>query len=62
MTKHQAAHSRNSADVDHASSGKTTLCEAIPARAGVVSRLGNLAASSTNSDDHVSEINRQISI
>src|SRR6266496_2778087 len=53
---------RNFAIVGHASSGKTMLCEAMLACAGVINRMGSIAAGSTVSDYHVSEINRQISV
>lgn len=62
MKEYQAADIRNFAVVGHASSGKTMLCEAMLACAGVINRMGSIAAGSTVSDYHVSEINRQISV
>ena len=62
MKEYQAADIRNFAVVGHASSGKTMLCEAMLACAGVINRMGSIAAGSTTSDYHVSEINRQISV
>jgi len=62
MKEYQAADIRNFAVVGHATSGKTTLCEAMLACAGVINRLGSVAAGSTVSDYHVSEIQRQISV
>src|ERR1700758_5102604 len=52
---------RNFAIVGHASSGKTTLSEAMLACAGVIGRMGNIAQGSTVSDYHVSEKQHQIS-
>jgi len=62
MKEYQAADIRNFAVVGHATSGKTMLCEAMLACAGVINRMGSIAAGSTVSDYHVSEINRQISV
>lgn len=62
MKEYQAADIRNFAVVGHASSGKTMLCEAMLACAGVINRMGSIAAGTTTSDYHVSEINRQISV
>lgn len=62
MKEYQAADIRNFAVVGHASSGKTMLCEAMLACAGVINRMGSIAAGTTVSDYHVSEINRQISV
>jgi elongation factor G len=62
MKEYQAADIRNFAVVGHATSGKTMLCEAMLACAGVINRMGTIAAGSTVSDYHVSEINRQISV
>jgi elongation factor G len=53
---------RNFAVVGHASSGKTTLTEAMLMCAGVVNRMGRIADGSTVSDYHVSEKNRRISV
>ncbi|MBI3878265.1 MAG: elongation factor G [Verrucomicrobia bacterium] len=52
---------RNFAIVGHASSGKTTLSEAMLACAGVINRMGSIAAGTTVSDYHDSEKNRRIS-
>lgn len=62
MKDYQAADIRNFAVVGHASSGKTMLCEAMLACAGVINRMGSIAAGSTVSDYHVSEQQRQISV
>src|SRR5437899_3125723 len=62
MKEYQAADIRNFAVVGHASAGKTMLCEAMLACAGVINRMGSIAAGSTVSDYHVSEVNRQISV
>lgn len=62
MKEYQAADIRNFAVVGHASAGKTLLCEAMLACAGVINRMGSIANGSTVSDYHVSEINRQISV
>jgi elongation factor G len=59
---YQAADIRNFAIVGHASSGKTMLSEAMLASAGVINRMGNIAAGSTVSDYHDSEQQRQISV
>ena len=52
---------RNFAIVGHASSGKTTLSEAMLACAGVIGRMGNIAQGTTVSDYHVTEKQHQIS-
>src|ERR1041385_2743279 len=52
---------RNFAIVGHASSGKTTLSEAMLACAGVIGRMGNVAQGTTVSDYHVTEKQHQIS-
>jgi elongation factor G len=62
MKEYQAADIRNFAVVGHASSGKTMLSEAMLATAGVINRMGNIAAGSTVSDYHDSEQQRQISV
>src|SRR5512138_2142923 len=62
MKEYQAADIRNFAIVGHASSGKTMLSEAILATAGVINRMGSIAAGSTVSDYHESEQQRQISV
>src|ERR1051325_4018047 len=62
MKKYQAADIRNFAVVGHASSGKTMLCEAMLACAGVINRMGSIAAGSTVSDYHDNEQERQISV
>src|SRR3954447_8909754 len=62
MKEYQAADIRNFAVVGHASSGKTMLCEAMLASAGVINRMGSIAAGSTVSDYHDNEKHRQISV
>src|SRR6266542_6915499 len=62
MKEYQAGDIRNFAIVGHASSGKTMLSEAMLACAGVINRMGSIAAGSTVSDYHDSERNRQISV
>src|SRR5512136_3098747 len=62
MKDYQAADIRNFAIVGHASSGKTLLSEAMLATAGVITRMGAIAAGSTVSDYHESEQQRQISV
>jgi len=62
MKEYQAADIRNFAIVGHASSGKTMLSEAMLASAGVINRMGSIAAGSTVSDYHVTEQERQISV
>src|SRR5438045_8958823 len=61
MATPSAGDLRNFAIVGHASSGKTTLSEAMLACAGVIGRMGNIAQGSTVSDFHVSEKQHQIS-
>ena len=62
MKEYQPANIRNFAVVGHASSGKTMLCEAMLACAGVINRMGSIAAGSTVSDYHDNEQARQISV
>lgn len=62
MKEYQAAEIRNCALVGHASSGKTMLSEAMLACAGVINRMGSIAAGSTVSDYHETEKQRQISV
>src|SRR5215472_5803621 len=62
MKEYQPAEIRNFAIVGHASSGKTMLSEAMLATAGVINRMGSIAAGSTVSDYHDSEQQRQISV
>ena len=62
MKEYQPADIRNFAIVGHASSGKTMLSEAMLACAGVINRMGSIAAGSTVSDYHDSEQQRQISV
>jgi elongation factor G len=62
MKEYQAGDIRNFAIVGHASSGKTMLCEAMLACAGVINRMGSIAAGTTLSDYHDSERARQISV
>src|SRR6476620_2701949 len=61
MATPSAADIRNLAIVGHASSGKTTLSEAMLACAGVIGRMGGIAQGTTVSDYHVSEKQHQIS-
>jgi elongation factor G len=62
MKEYQPSEIRNFAIVGHASSGKTMLSEAMLACAGVINRMGGIAAGSTVSDYHDSEQQRQISV
>jgi elongation factor G len=62
MKEYQPAEIRNFAIVGHASSGKTMLSEAMLACAGVINRMGSIAAGTTVSDYHETEKNRQISV
>ncbi|MFO1477922.1 MAG: elongation factor G [Verrucomicrobiota bacterium] len=62
MKEYQPADIRNFAIVGHASSGKTMLSEAMLACAGVINRMGSIAAGSTVSDYHDNEKSRQISV
>jgi elongation factor G len=62
MKEYQPAEIRNFAIVGHASSGKTMLSEAMLACAGVINRMGAIAAGTTVSDYHDSEKHRQISV
>jgi elongation factor G len=61
MATPSAGDLRNFAIVGHASSGKTTLSEAMLACLGVIGRTGNIAQGTTVSDCHVSEKQHQIS-
>ena len=62
MKEFQPADIRNFAVVGHASAGKTLLTEAMLACAGVINRMGSIAAGTTVSDYHESEKKRQISV
>ena len=62
MKEYSTADIRNLAVVGHGSSGKTMLCEAMLACAGVIGRLGSVERGSTVSDYHEEEQRRQISI
>ncbi len=62
MKEYLPADIRNFAIVGHASSGKTMLSEAMLACAGVINRMGSIAAGSTVSDYHESEHQRRISV
>src|SRR5215472_339272 len=62
MKEYQPADIRNFAIVGHASCGKTMLSEAMLECAGVINRMGSIAAGSTVSDYHDSEQQRQISV
>src|SRR5436190_3624190 len=62
MKEYKPADIRNFAIVGHASAGKTMLSEAMLACAGVINRMGSIAAGSTVSDYHDNEQARQISV
>ncbi len=62
MKEYKPGDIRNFAVVGHASSGKTILSEAMLACAGVINRMGSIAAGSTVSDYHDNEQQRQISV
>src|SRR5437016_7079332 len=62
MKEYKPADIRNFAIVGHASCGKTMLSEAMLACAGVINRMGTIAAGSTVSDYHENEQSRQISV
>jgi elongation factor G len=62
MKTHNAPDIRNFAIVGHASCGKTMLSEAMLSCAGVINRMGSIAAGNTVSDYHVSEQQRHISV
>src|SRR6266404_8558441 len=62
MKEYQPGEIRNFAIVGHASCGKTMLSEAMLACAGVINRMGSIAAGSTVSDYHENEQHRQISV
>jgi elongation factor G len=62
MKEYQPGDIRNFAIVGHASCGKSMLSEAMLACAGVINRMGTIAAGSTVSDYHESEQHRQISV
>ena len=62
MKEYKPEDIRNFAVVGHASSGKTMLSEAMLACAGVINRMGSIAAGTTVSDYHDNEQHRQISV
>jgi elongation factor G len=62
MKVYQPGDIRNFAVVGHASSGKTSLCEAMLACGGVITRQGTIAGGNTVSDYHDDERERGISI
>src|SRR2546426_12210490 len=62
MKEYKPGDIRNFAIVGHASSGKTMLSEAMLEAAGVINRMGSIAAGSTVSDYHDNEQHRQISV
>src|SRR5216110_1157444 len=62
MKEYKPGDIRNFAIVGHASSGKTMLSEAMLACAGVINRMGSIAAGSTVSDYHDNEQSRRISV
>src|SRR5262245_10996102 len=55
MKTYQPADLRSFAIVGHASSGKTTLAEAMLVCAGIINRMGNIAQGNTVSDYHEDE-------
>src|SRR3954470_16665319 len=61
MATSSAGDLRNFAIVGHASSGKTSLSEAMLACAGVIGRMGHIAQGTTVSDYHASEKQHRIS-
>ena len=61
MATSSAGELRNFAIVGHASSGKTTLAEAMLAGTGVIGRMGNITQGTTVSDYHATEKQHQIS-
>src|SRR5436309_16128553 len=61
MATPSAGDLRNFAIAGHASSGKTTLSEAMLTSGGVIGRMGNIAQGTTVSDYHVSVRQHQIS-
>ncbi|MBI1177421.1 elongation factor G [bacterium] len=62
MKNYQAPDIRNFVIAGHASAGKTMLGEAMLACAGVITRMGSIAAGTTASDYSPGEKKRQISI
>lgn len=62
MKEYQAGDIRNFSIVGHASSGKTTLTEALLACSGEINRMGTVASGNTISDYHESEQQRKISV
>src|SRR5262249_22266387 len=62
MKNYLPADIRNFAIVGHATAGKTLLSEAMLVCSGAINRMGSIAAGTTVSDYHVSEVQRQISV
>jgi elongation factor G len=62
MKEYTSADLRSFAVLGHASSGKTTLTEAMLACSGRIGRMGSIAAGTTVSDYHPSEKKHQISV
>lgn len=62
MPTYDSNHVKNIALLGHAGCGKTTLAESMLFEAGITKRRGTIAASSTVSDYHELEIERQSSV
>ncbi|MFA4839674.1 MAG: elongation factor G, partial [Candidatus Neomarinimicrobiota bacterium] len=62
MKEYQTEEIRNVVVLGHASSGKTSLCEAMLYTAGATTRLGRIEDGTTLSDYHDDEIQRKFSI
>jgi len=62
LKEYQTEEIRNVAVLGHASSGKTSLCEAMLYTAGATTRLGRIEDGTTLSDYHDDEIQRKFSI
>lgn len=62
LKEYQTDEIRNIGLLGHASSGKTSLAEALLFSAGAINRLGRIDDGTTTSDYHEDEINRKFSI